>query len=162
MKGDRTSPPYRALLDNPLLLQTLDLRAPDALMRLGNLVNRWMQQQTVMPLTLLLETILHESGLIARILEGPEPVWDMQALRTFFDFVKDTCTVAPRTGIAEMLAVFDRMDEEKIALKYEKVFQNERGVNFYTAHGSKGNEFEYVFLVGCNKQFWEKKSSRAC
>jgi DNA helicase-2/ATP-dependent DNA helicase PcrA len=26
-----------------------------------------------------------------------------------------------------------------------------------TAHGSKGLEFEYVFLAGCNAAFWEKK-----
>src|SRR5690606_20572021 len=28
---------------------------------------------------------------------------------------------------------------------------------FYTAHGAKGNEFEYVFLLGCTKNFWEAK-----
>jgi DNA helicase-2/ATP-dependent DNA helicase PcrA len=30
-------------------------------------------------------------------------------------------------------------------------------VSLLTAHGSKGLEFEYVFLAGCNKEFWEGK-----
>lgn len=30
-----------------------------------------------------------------------------------------------------------------------------------TAHGSKGLEFEYVFFMGCNATYWEKRENRA-
>jgi DNA helicase-2/ATP-dependent DNA helicase PcrA len=43
--------------------------------------------------------------------------------------------------------------------RLQRVIQNDNGVHFYTAHSSKGNEFEYVFLIGCTKDFWEKKRS---
>lgn len=50
-----------------------------------------------------------------------------------------------------------RMNDEQIALPIQSVIQNENGLHFYTAHSSKGNEFEYVFLIGCTKNFWEEK-----
>jgi len=149
---------YRQLLDNPMLLQTLGLAEEAAAVRLGSLINRWLQQSAAIPVTLLLEEVLYESGLVARTLQGPEAVWDMQALRTFFDWVKTVCTAAPRTSLADIITLIDRMDEEGIPLSFEKIFQNDRGVNFYTAHGAKGHEFEHVFLVGAAKQFWEKRS----
>ena len=46
---------------------------------------------------------------------------------------------------------------EKIALPLQRVIQNEDGLHFYTAHSSKGNEFEYVYLIGCTKNYWEDK-----
>jgi DNA helicase-2/ATP-dependent DNA helicase PcrA len=147
----------RQILDNPFLVSGLKLRNPDAMVRFGNLMADWLHQQAYLPLTLLLEKIIYESGLVARTLNGSNHLWDLQALRTFFDFVKETCTQTPRCAIPDILAILDRMDEEKIALKFEKVFQNEKGVNFYTAHSAKGHEFEYVFLIGCNKNFWEGK-----
>ncbi len=147
----------RQLLDNPFLISGMKLRNPDAMVRFGNLLNDWIRQQAYLPLTLLLEKMMYESGLIARTLNSQNRIWDLQAVRTFFEFVKETCTQTPRMGIPELLAVLDRMDEEKIALKFEKVFQHEKGVQFFTAHSAKGHEFEYVFLVGCNKNFWEGK-----
>ena len=39
----------------------------------------------------------------------------------------------------------------------QRVVQNDNGVHFYTTHSAKGNEFEYVFVVGCTKNFWEGK-----
>ena len=44
-----------------------------------------------------------------------------------------------------------------ISLPLVQVSGSDKGVNLMTAHGSKGLEFEYVFLVGCNAGFWEKE-----
>jgi DNA helicase-2/ATP-dependent DNA helicase PcrA len=55
--------------------------------------------------------------------------------------------------------MIERMETESITLPMQRVVQSENGVYFYTAHGAKGNEFEYVFLIGCTTGFWEKKKS---
>jgi DNA helicase-2/ATP-dependent DNA helicase PcrA len=49
------------------------------------------------------------------------------------------------------------MEKEKLPLPMAQVSGSDKGVNLLTAHGSKGLEFEYVFLAGCNAGFWEKK-----
>jgi DNA helicase-2/ATP-dependent DNA helicase PcrA len=58
---------------------------------------------------------------------------------------------------AELLRMLEQMKDENISLPLQKVIQNENGVQCYTAHGAKGNEFEYVFVIGVTKKFWENK-----
>ncbi len=49
------------------------------------------------------------------------------------------------------------MEKEGLPLPLVQVSGNDKGVNLLTAHGSKGLEFEYVFIAGCNTSLWEKK-----
>jgi DNA helicase-2/ATP-dependent DNA helicase PcrA len=53
--------------------------------------------------------------------------------------------------------LIELMEKEKIVLPLVQVSGSDKGVNLMTAHGSKGLEFEYIFLAGCNAAFWEKK-----
>lgn len=148
---------WRLLLSNPLLLETLDLRSAKALQRLGHNLDHWERQQLALPLPLLIEKIVHESGIVAHLVRTINHVWDLQVLNTFFEFVKDTYARNNRVKPAELLQMIARMKDENISVPLQRVIQNDNGVHFYTAHSSKGNEFEYVFLVGCTKNFWEEK-----
>ena len=42
-----------------------------------------------------------------------------------------------------------------------QVSGSEKGVNLLTAHGSKGLEFENVFITGMQCYLWEKKEKRS-
>jgi DNA helicase-2/ATP-dependent DNA helicase PcrA len=55
------------------------------------------------------------------------------------------------------VSLVELMEKEDIPLPLVQVTGSDKGVNLMTAHGSKGLEFEYVFLAGCNAAFWEKK-----
>ncbi len=60
-------------------------------------------------------------------------------------------------NLASLVQLLQLMEHENIPLPLVKTTGNDKGVNLLTAHGSKGLEFEYVFLAGCNASFWEKK-----
>jgi DNA helicase-2/ATP-dependent DNA helicase PcrA len=49
------------------------------------------------------------------------------------------------------------MEKEELSLPLVQVSGSDKGVNLLTVHGSKGLEFEHVFLAGCNAANWEKK-----
>lgn len=49
------------------------------------------------------------------------------------------------------------MNKEGLALPLAKISGSHSAVNLLTAHGSKGLEFEHVFVMGCNASNWEKK-----
>ena len=154
---DRSLGYWRMVLGNGLLMESLNLRSAPALIRLGNNIEQWLRQQTELPLPLLVEKIVYESGMVSHLLRGKNYTWDVQVLHTFFEFVKDAYARDSRTKPAELLRMLEKMKEENIHIPLQKVIQNENGVRFYTAHGAKGNEFEYVFLVGATKNFWEAK-----
>jgi DNA helicase-2/ATP-dependent DNA helicase PcrA len=49
------------------------------------------------------------------------------------------------------------MRREGLVLPLTQVSGNEKGVNIMTCHGSKGLEFDFVFVVGNTSSCWEKK-----
>lgn len=148
---------WRLLLNNALLIESLGLKSAKALHRLGNNLDHWERQQMALPLPLLIEKIVHESGVVAHLVRTTDHVWSIQVLYTFFEFVKDAHARNARIKPAELLQMIARMNDENISLPLQRVIQNENGVHFYTTHGAKGNEFEYVFLIGATKNFWEDK-----
>jgi DNA helicase-2/ATP-dependent DNA helicase PcrA len=56
-----------------------------------------------------------------------------------------------------MVQLIELMEKEQVPLPLVQVSGSDKGVNLLTAHGSKGLEFEHVFLAGCNSSTWEKK-----
>jgi DNA helicase-2/ATP-dependent DNA helicase PcrA len=99
--------------------------------------------------------ILRDCGILASALVSEEKTWTMEVLRTFFDFVKSECMKNPLHHLKSMCQMLEMMQENRIALSAEKVIYSETGVNFITAHSSKGLEFEYVFMIGCNSKAWD-------
>ncbi len=148
---------WRLILAQPLLLESLNLQTVSALHRIGKCLDDWLMTAASLPLPLLVEKIVYESGIVAWLLHNKDSVWDMQVLNTFFDFVRDAHTRSQKLSIGAFLEMVDRMNEEGISVPIEKVIQQDNGVRFFTAHGAKGAEFEYVFLLGCTSNFWEKK-----
>jgi DNA helicase-2/ATP-dependent DNA helicase PcrA len=149
---------WRLALANRLLLESQNMQTAPALHRVGRCLDEWLMSAANLPLPLLLEKIVHESGIVAYMLHGREYIWDMQVLHTFFTFIRECHTRNPRLSLRDLLEMIDRMLDENISLPLEKVIQQDNGVRFYTAHGAKGAEFEHVFLIGCTTKFWEEKS----
>lgn len=148
---------WRLTLANALLLSSLQLETTNAMIRFGVCVENWLQQMSSLTLPMLLEKIMYDSGLMGYNLHSKDHVWNVQVLHTFFNFVRESFERNPRISLTEFLAMIDRMKDEGIALPLQKTIRHENGVQFFTAHSSKGNEFEHVFLIGCTKEFWEAK-----
>ncbi len=154
---DKSLGVWRLVLNNTLLLETMNLATTKNITRLGRCLDNWLQEQQTLPLPLLLEKIIYESGMMAYLLKKVDHVWNVQVINTFFDFIKECYDRDANLKVPELLRMIERMQDENITIPIQKVVQNENGVRFYTAHGAKGNEFEHVFLVGCTKNFWEDK-----
>ena len=148
---------WRLALANPLLLESLNLETVSALHRIGKSLDTWLMEAAALPLPLLVEKIVYESGIVDYLLHGNDTAWDMQVLRTFFTFISDAHERNPKLRIAGLLEMVEKMNEENISLPLEKVIQQDNGVRFFTAHGAKGAEFEHVFVLGCTSDFWESK-----
>ncbi len=105
----------------------------------------------------LFENIIRIGGVLNQIMQSHDKHWQLQVLNGFFDFVKDETHRNPFLKLKELVKLIELMERENISLPLVQVSGSDKGVNLMTAHGSKGLEFEHVFLAGCNAAFWEKK-----
>ena len=105
----------------------------------------------------LFERIIRTAGILNAIMQSPEKVWQMQVLTALFDFIKEESRRNPDLQLTNFVQMIDLMIENKICISVVQVCGSDKGVNLLTAHGSKGLEFEYVFVAGCNASYWEKK-----
>lgn len=108
-------------------------------------------------LQLLFENIVRKAGVLAHIMQSPDKHWQLQVLSGLFGFIKDETHRDPYLDLESLVNLIDLMEREDISLPLVQVSGSEKGINLLTAHGSKGLEFKFVFLAGCNASFWEKK-----
>ncbi|OCX51207.1 DNA helicase UvrD [Mucilaginibacter sp. PPCGB 2223] len=105
----------------------------------------------------LFQQVIAKMGILKYIMQQPDKGWHMQVLTSLFDLIKDESRRKPDIAPGEFIATINLMKRNNISLELNQVIHTGNGVNFMTAHGSKGLEFEYVFLIGCSKRIWDGK-----
>ncbi len=107
------------------------------------------------------ENVISHAGVLTYIMNSEEKHSLMQLLTALFDFIKEETSRDPSLGLDELVNMIDLMENEGLPLNLVQVAGSDTGVNLLTAHGSKGLEFEYVFISGTNASYWEKKRKPA-
>ncbi|MDB5018488.1 MAG: helicase UvrD [Mucilaginibacter sp.] len=105
----------------------------------------------------LFQQVIAKMGILKYIMQQPDKGWYMQVLANFFDFLKDESRKNPEIKLSDFISIINLMKENKIRLSLNQIIFSENGINFLTAHGSKGLEFEHVFVIGCTKKIWDGK-----
>jgi DNA helicase II / ATP-dependent DNA helicase PcrA len=109
----------------------------------------------------LFENIIREAGVLGTIMQSHDKHYQLQVLTALFDFIRDETHRNPLMDLKGLIAIIELMEKEKISLPLMQVSGSDKGVNLLTAHGSKGLEFEWVFVAGCVSASWEKKRAPA-
>ncbi len=105
----------------------------------------------------LFEELIRSTGLLRQVVESPNKHEDLEVISALFDFIQEENRKDPEMSLAGLVGLLDLMEKEKLRLPLTRVSGSEKGVNLLTAHGSKGLEFEHVFVVGVNSYSWDKK-----
>jgi DNA helicase II / ATP-dependent DNA helicase PcrA len=116
---------------------------------IGNVSNCTLQQ--------LFENLICNAGVLGYVMKSDEKIRLLQMLTVLFDFIKEETARNPLLTMQGLVSVFELMAKEKLPLPMVQVSGSDKGVNLLTAHGSKGLEFEHVFITGVNAYLWEKK-----
>jgi DNA helicase-2/ATP-dependent DNA helicase PcrA len=137
-----------------------DLFAPDKYMEMRYLMNNiddLLKSAINSTLQAFFQDVIAKMGILKYIMQQSDKGGYMQMLTSFFDFLKDESRKNPDIKLSDLIATIDLMKKNGIRLDLNKVIFSDNGVNFLTAHGSKGLEFEYVFFIGCDKRTWDSK-----
>ncbi len=107
-----------------------------------------------------IEDIFQKTGLLQWALNQEKKGFYLNALSTFFHFVKSEAEKKSDFSVSDLLDLLQRMERHNLKISIEKTQYEKEGVNFITAHSSKGLEFEYVFIKGVNKKVWDSQQRK--
>lgn len=158
LAGEKTS--LRQLLAEKASRPAKDLFSStqhEGLNRASAVVEKLISDVSNITLLNLFNNIIREAGVLDHIMKSPDKHWQLQVLTGLFDFIKEETHRNPLLNLQGLVDLLQLMEHEDISLPLAQVSGSDKGINLMTAHGSKGLEFEYVFLAGCNAAFWEKK-----
>jgi len=154
---EKSQPHWRTVMTDPIEVEAMQFRNPESIAQLNENLEHWISDLSTMTLQILFEKILKFGNIIGMIMQSEQRTWSMQVIATLFDFIKDETAKNFKITLGELLEVVERMDENDLAISLNKIVHAEDGVNFVTAHGAKGLEFEYVFMIASSKDNWEKQ-----
>lgn len=120
-------------------------------------IEEWISGVHNTTLQVLFEVIMTRGGILRYVMDHPEKFKLMQELSTFFEFIKAESVKDPKVTLKAFLKTIDLMEQNSIRQDIQRTTYSENGVNFVTAHGSKGLEYQYVYMIGSTSDAWDKK-----
>ena len=157
--GDRKTS-IRALMQDKINSPQADLfnkNISDELANASRIIESLISSVSNVTLQFLFEQIIREAGVISSIMQSKDKHWQLQVLTALFDFIKEETHRKPLMRLQDLVTLLELMEQESLPIPLVQVSGSDKGVNLMTAHGSKGLEFKYVFIVGANADLWEKK-----
>ena len=151
-------PEWREVINDEVVLNQLNLKDSSKVLETSRLLNKWINEIPEVTIQFLFENILNEGGILRYVMTQENKSWMLQVVNTLFEFIKNETAKNPDMELVDLLSMFDKMNENKIQLGINKIITSEKGVNFLTAHASKGLEFKRVYIIGCTKNIWDKNS----
>jgi len=138
------------------LLRSLELTDMESINKFTQTIDRWIQSIPHVTLQVLFERILKDGNVFGDILSMDLSSYRMQVVATFFNYLKEESLRTDGLQIGAFLDKLQQMRDIGLSLPMQSLTRTKNGINFLTAHGSKGLEFKHVFMIGCNRKNWEK------
>lgn len=142
------------LIAQPAVLAELGLAAAESIFEFYRKLSRWRTVQKNQGLLDLFETISRESGLIAAMLKNPKAPEKLDKLGLVFDEAAGLIERHRPTTLRDFLNYLDTLEQHAILIKKTVASHLTTRVRLMTAHRSKGQEFDYVYIVKAFDGHW--------
>ena len=106
------------------------------------------------------EKIVYESGFIQALLNHPSATEKLAKLHALFDLLKSFIERQKNYTLDDFFTYLDLMEEHDIAIRGKDAVRLPGRVRLMTAHGSKGLEFDYVFIMSAVDRKWGGRSRK--
>lgn len=107
-----------------------------------------------------IDTVINESGYLNWILKQTNSYNLLQILNSFLNEIYTLAKNEKNINLAKLLEYIDLMEQHSIKINQKSINIQENTIKLTTAHGSKGLEFEYVFIPKFIEKKWSNKINR--
>jgi DNA helicase-2/ATP-dependent DNA helicase PcrA len=147
------------LLKNKELLQEAKIENIEKLQEIYQKLSKWKKQSHNKNAVAVLENIIRDSGLLAKILSDPLAPEKIQKLGVFFDQVKTLIASHKDYTLDNFFEYLDVLKEHNISIKSKGLSYTTGRVRLMTAHKSKGLEFDHVYITNAVEGHWGSRRS---
>jgi len=96
----------------------------------------------------LFEIIARESGFLSHLVGLPDSVTKLEKLSSLFEELKTLTENHRHYGLSDFIRYLDLLETHNVLLKRDTRPGHSVGVHLSTAHRSKGQEYDYVYIIG--------------
>jgi DNA helicase II / ATP-dependent DNA helicase PcrA len=148
------------LLNLPEKLAAAGLSDPIRLRKFAQKIADWKEASMNSTLNQFFETVIKESHYLEYLFESKVKLEAFNRLNTLFQEVKKLTRKNHAVTITEFLGQLKLRQENKLKLNEEPLQSSHEAVQMLTAHGSKGLEYQHVFIIKCTHDTWGKSVNR--
>lgn len=145
---------WRGVLQSEEHLKKAGVTSPAKLIKVSAIIEQWMIDIHNLTLQIMFEKIMTDAGVFSTVMNSSKPSWGFQLINTFFELIKNESTKKPLIKLNELLSILENMEEADLTLPLMKILHSEVGVQFLSAHSSKGLEFKHVFIIVGDDKNW--------
>jgi DNA helicase-2/ATP-dependent DNA helicase PcrA len=120
-------------------------------------IEAWLKGMRDYTLQGFVEWVLVDSGILRWVLEHKNRVDLLESLNSFFDLVRSESARRHDLDLAAFMERVASYRQHEVWLSVDRSIRSEPGVFFSSAHGSKGLEFDHVFILSADKPNWDGK-----
>lgn len=122
-------------------------------------IQQWSSQASSMDFADFLHLIISESGMIESLMSSPQSGERLDALNRFYDKAMNVSKIYGKFMLSDFIDYASIVENHGISSK--RVFSDHlTGVRLMTAHRSKGQEFDHVFIIHARDGIWGNRRSR--
>lgn len=149
---------WREVINNKDLLLKMGLAKPEKIFQVGKLIEEFALDIVNETPQVFFEKLFTRAGILQSIMQSDDSTWRLQLVNTFFNFIKEETAKDYKLTVEGILDKINRMQEADLSLKLVRTAYSKGGVQFTTIHGSKGLEYDIVFLVRGDADNWKPRS----
>ena len=149
---------WRAVISNEKRLKEAKVKDVEKILNCSEALESWIHDVPNVTAQILFERILTKGGVLDDILRSEDKVWKLQLVNTFFNFIKEESSKKENISMPQILDMVSKMEENSIEMPLNKIVYAENGIHFLTAHGSKGLEFDHIYIIRSDNRNWVQKN----
>jgi len=100
------------------------------------------------------QKIIQESGFLANVMRTKDAVEKINKLNSLFEEVKMLAKSRKNYSLADFISYLEALEKHGVLIKKTPSLKLKTSVRLMTAHRSKGQEFEHVYIAGAADGHW--------
>lgn len=128
-------------------LEKISLEEPEKFTEIYQKLSRWAVLAKNENAAELFETVVRESGFLNYLLERPDSLEELNKLNGLFDEIKEQLGRHKNLKLKDFLDYLNTLKTHEVLIKKDFILPLADRVRLMTVHKSKGQEFDYVYIV---------------